>query len=251
MRYAAAVIFLCLAGRAVAQETAHAPPAYDVVSLRLRRGEITLMSGPFIRGRTVTGEALTLRDFVTYAYNLRYDQIFGGPSWAGTDHFDLAAKSDGEGTLPLADSRRMMRTMLEQRFHLKAHTETENAPAYFLTVGKGGPKMKPVDSDAKGGALVRNGEKGMLHLETTRSTMTYLANQLASTAGRPVIDHTSLSGFFAFTLDWFPANRPEPADPDIISMFEAVQQQLGLKIESGRAPFEKLILDSAERPAEN
>ena len=244
-------VALVLAVGAGAQDNRTARPAFDVVSLKLRHGEINVMSGPFIRGRTVTGTALTVRDFVTYAYGVRYDQLAGGPDWTGTEHFDLDAKAEGNGVLPLAEARLMLRSMLEDRFHLKAHTETQDAPAYFLTVGKNGSKMKPVDAAEKGGAVVRGIDKGMLKLETTKSTLAYLANQLSFTAGRPVIDRTGLTGFFAFTLEWLPANRPESADLDVPSMFSAVQEQLGLKLESGRAPFEKLFLDSVEKPAEN
>jgi len=81
--------------------------------------------------------------------------------------------------------------------------------------------------------------------------MAQLARQLSVTAGRPVMDRTGLSGYYAYTLDWFPADRAAPPDLDAPDMFQAVREQLGLRLEAGRAPVEKLVIDRAERPSEN
>ena len=105
-------------------------------------------------------------------------------------------------------------------------------------------------SDAPGGSVTRGTERG-IRMETTKSTMEGLARQLSVTAGRPVVDKTGLSGFYAFTLDWFPANRIPAPDLDAPSMFAALQEQLGLRLESSKGPMEKLIVDHAEKPSEN
>jgi uncharacterized protein (TIGR03435 family) len=88
-------------------------------------------------------------------------------------------------------------------------------------------------------------------MKTTKGTMAQLAGQLSYTAERPVVDRTGLQGYYAFTLDWFPVNRTIPPDLDIPDMFQAVQQQLGLKLEPARAPSEKLVVDHAEKAAES
>ena len=90
-----------------------------------------------------------------------------------------------------------------------------------------------------------------IHMEQTKGTMEQLASQLAYSAGRPVIDKTGLTGYYAFKLDWFPDNRTAEPDSDLPSMFNAVQEQLGLKLEPTKAPYAMLIIDHAEKPSEN
>jgi uncharacterized protein (TIGR03435 family) len=224
--------------------------AFDVVSVKLHRGEVTFSADPAIRGRSVRGTASTLIDLITYAYGVRYDQISGGPAWAASEHYDVDAKSEGEGVLTPAQSRNMFQSLLADRFQLKLRHETQKAPVYALVVGKNGPKFKEAAPDATGGSRTTGGAKGN-HMDVKRGTMDGLADQLAFTAGRPVINKTGLTGFYAFTLDWFPADRIAPADLDVPSMFAAVQEQLGLKLEPAKAPVAKLVIESAERPKEN
>ena len=122
---------------------------------------------------------------------------------------------------------------------------------YFLVLAKDGPKFKAVAADAAGGYAVRSVDKGMLRMETTKSTMAQPVTQLSLTAGRPVLDRTGLEGNFAFTLEWFPANRPAPPDIDAPTMFTALQQQMGLRLEQGKAPSERLYIDRVEKASEN
>jgi uncharacterized protein (TIGR03435 family) len=225
-------------------------PSFDVATVKLCKGVITHSADPVVRGRTVTAIAVTLRDLLTYAYSVRYEQLAGGPGWIGDNHYDLMAKSEGEGPLTPAQSRQMMQTLLADRFHLQVHRITEEVPMYALVVAKGGPKFKVSEPDATGGYSVGVTERG-LRMETTRSTMDQLARQLAGTSGRFVVDKTGLTGLYAFTLDWWPANRTPPPDSDVPSMFDALQEQLGLKLEPIKGPMEKLIVDNAERPPEN
>jgi uncharacterized protein (TIGR03435 family) len=226
------------------------PLSFDVASIKLRKGDITMSRDPFIRGRTVTSVASTLTDLLTYAYEVRYDQLAGAPAWAGNDHYDIEAKSEGEGALTPTQSREMMRSLLAERFQLEVHRETQEVPVYELMVGKIGHKLKPGAPDATGGNSVRGGEKGW-RMEAKRGTMEYLAQQLSHSVDRPVIDRTGLSGTYAFTFEWFPANRVPPPDLVVPSMFTAIQEQLGLKLESAKGSIEKLVVDRAEKPTEN
>ena len=235
------------AGRGTTHE---ARPSFDVASVKLHRGEVTFSSDPSVRGRTVTGTACTLLDLVTYAYGVRYDQVSGRPNWAHSDHYDLDAKSEGQGTLTEAESRQMVQSLLEDRFQLKVHSETQEGPVYALVVGKNGPKFKTSASDATNGNFVRGDDKG-LHMEATKGTIEQLVNHLSFTAGRPVLDRTGLTGYFAYTLDWYPANRVPPPDLDTPSMFAALEEQLGLRLESTKGPVERLAIDHAEKPSEN
>jgi uncharacterized protein (TIGR03435 family) len=223
--------------------------SYDVATIKYRKGPINFSADPVIRGRAVTGIALTVRDLLTYAYAVRYDQLSGGPSWAADDHYDILAKSEGEGTLTLAQSRQMMQALLAERFHLQIHRETQEVPVYALVVGNNGPKLTPA-TETTGCYSVRGDDKG-LRMEARCGTMDQVARQLAGTAGRFVVDKTGLTGRYAFTLVWWPANRIPPPDSDAPSMFKAVEEQLGLKLESGRGPIEMLLIDHVEKPTDN
>jgi uncharacterized protein (TIGR03435 family) len=224
-----------------------AAQSFDVATLKLVKGPINLSQGAVIRGRTVTCIAVTLRDLLSYAYDVRYEQLGGGPSWVGEDHYDVMAKSEGDGVLKQTESRQMLQKLLADRFQLQVHRETQEVPMYALVVAKGGPKLKPATETTRCYS-VRSNEKGM-RMEARCGTMDHLVRQLAGTAGRFVVDRTGLTGQYVFTLEWGPQNRS--AESDVPSMLDAVQEQLGLKLESTRGPLEKLVIDRAERPTEN
>ncbi len=203
IRYLLAVALVAAAGVDRAQQSK--PLAFDVASIKLRHGEITFSADPSVRGRTVEATASTLTDLITYAYSVRYDQITGAPGWAGSEHYDIVAKSDGEGILPPSQSRQMFQTLLADRFQLKVHRESQDVAVYALVVGKNGPKFVASAPDAAGWS-VRSTDSGGLRMEARKATMEQLARQLSATAGRPVLDRTGLTGYYAFALDWLPAN---------------------------------------------
>jgi uncharacterized protein (TIGR03435 family) len=249
-------LLLAFAGVASAQSSAQ-PPAlpqarasFDVASIKLHPGTITMSADPAVRGRRVTGTASTLLDLITTAYGVKYDQVSGGPGWGDSDHYDIDAKAEGDGILTKDQAQKMLQTLLAERFQLKIHRETKEVPVYALVVGKNGPKLKETSADAPGKNFVRGGSTGM-HMEATRGTMEQLARQLSATAGRPVVDKTGLTGYYAYTLDWIPASRALEPDSDIPSMVTAIQEQLGLKLERAKGPIEMLIVDHAEKPSEN
>src|SRR5215471_16847487 len=196
--------------------------SFDVATLKLVKGPISLSQGAVIRGRTVTCIAVTLRDLLTYAYDVRYEQLASGPLWVGEDHYDVMAKSEGEGVLTQAQSRQMLQKLLAGRFQLQVHRETQEVPMYALVVAKGGPKLKPA-TETKACYSVRGSEKGM-RMEARCGTMDHLVRQLAGTAGRFVVDRTELTGQYEFTLEWWPEGSTRPADSNVPSMFDAVQE---------------------------
>jgi uncharacterized protein (TIGR03435 family) len=231
--------------------TVHAQaPVFEVASIKFHPEPITMSADPAIRGARVVGTASTLIDLIEEAYGLRRDQLSGAPKWAESDHYDIAAKPAVEGAVTKDQLRQMLQALLADRFQLKVHRETADVPVYALAVGRNGSKMKAIAPDAAGGGHVRTTGKGV-HMETTKGTMEQLARQLSNTAGRPVIDRTGLTGFYAYTLDWFPENLAQPPDLDAPSMFQALQDQLGLRLESTKGPVEKLVIDHAEKPSEN
>ena len=184
------------------------------------------------------------------AYGVRPDQISGGPAWLSSDHYDIIAKSGDEGALAWDRAMQMLQSLLADRFQLKIHREMKETPVYELVAGKNGPKLKEAAADAKPGLVMRGTASGM-HMEVTKGTMDQLARQLSTTAGRPVVDKTGLTGSYAYTLDWVRADRIPDSDSNLPSIFNAVQEQLGLKLESTKAPVEVIIVDRAEKPSGN
>jgi uncharacterized protein (TIGR03435 family) len=195
---------------------------------------------------------------VTAAYSVEEFQILGGPLWASTDRFDVAAISgsdfsqDPDRVKALGrDAPRMMMVMLQalllERFQLRVHRETKIATVYSLLVGKNGPKLEP---------SARTDQRPYVRLLPTGSTvrmlgrqasMMLLAETLSWKLGAPVTDKTGLAGDFEFSFEYTGDDSQLDAGP---SLFTAIQQ-LGLKLESSKGPVQALIIDHAERPAAN
>jgi uncharacterized protein (TIGR03435 family) len=213
-----------------------------------------------IKGRQVLTINTSLSDLISYAYGLHTRQVVGGPSWMGSDKYDITGQPEGQGMPNQNQMRTMIRALLEDRFKLTTHRETRELPAYALVVGPGGPKMTKNDSNPNGlpGLLFR----GLGVLPATNATMGDFAGvmQLA-VLDRPVIDRTGLQGRWDFTLTWTPDETqfasfgvriPTSTDPNAPPvLFTAVQEQLGLKFDSVRAPVEVLVVDRVEKPSEN
>jgi uncharacterized protein (TIGR03435 family) len=193
---------------------------------------------------------------VMLAYDVQESQIVGGPDWFATDKWDVQAKSGDGSTHSSEETLHMLRSMLEERFGLRIHRETQQRPAYVLTVAKGGPKFKsPEESGSTNYRITRNS------ISLERGDIARMAQFLSTALGRPVIDQTGLSGIYDLSLQWDDAPVPEggvpgldtPAVPgnDRGSIFTAIQDDLGLRLESRRAPVEVIVVDRVERPSEN
>jgi uncharacterized protein (TIGR03435 family) len=213
-----------------------------------------------IKGRQVLTINTSLSDLISYAYGLHLRQVVGGPSWMESDKYDITGLPEGQGMPNQNQMRQMLRALLEDRFKLTTHRETRELQAYALVVAPGGPKMTKNDSNPNGlpGLLFR----GLGVLPATNATMGDFAGvmQLA-VLDRPVIDRTGLQGRWDFTLTWTPDETqfasfgvriPTSTDPNAPPvLFTAVQEQLGLKFDSVRAPVEVLVIDRVEKPSEN
>jgi uncharacterized protein (TIGR03435 family) len=244
------LLMAALMAAGIAAALAQPEPSFEAASIKLHPPPIRVSSDASVRGSRVVAQAVTLRDLITNAYGVRYDQIAGGADWLGSEHYDLEAKAPGGDPLTNQKAMAMLRTLLSDRFKLEVHRETRVMPVYELVTGKNGPKFKPSAPDANGGMVTR-GAAGLLHMTATKVTMEDLARQLAGTAGRPVLDKTGLKGDYVFTLDWTPADRAADPDSNTPSMFTAVQEQLGLKLEPAKDPIEMLVIDRAEKPSQN
>jgi uncharacterized protein (TIGR03435 family) len=154
----------------------------------------------------------------------------------------------------------MLQALLADRFRLKIHRETRELPIYALVIGKGGPKFKESAPDAKGTlGFLMGGVRASIR--GSKMSTAQLAISLSREAGRPVLDQTGLSGNYEMTLEWIrdepqviagsPGSAVVPPDLTGPSLFTAIQEQLGLKLEAKKGPIDMLIVDRAEKPSEN
>lgn len=182
----------------------------------------------------------TTRRLIALAWDVRVFQVSGGPTWLDSQRYDFTAKPDG--SVEDQHLRRMVRTLLAERFQLQAHHATKEMPVFLLEVAKGGAKLPPAspgnDPDIRGRAG---------HLSAKRVTAELLSRILANELERPVLNRTGIDRAFDVELEYTPDQNPEPG----ASLFTAIQEQLGLKLESQRAPVDVLIVDRIERPSPN
>ncbi len=188
-------------------------------------------------------ENYPLRGIILFAYDLRDFALIAAPSWTDAARYDIVAKTDAG---PTGDDqfRERVRSLLASRFGLVAHHETRQLTAYELTVAKGGPKLKAVTTP--GEQLGFRG--GVGHNRGFAITMSMFAKELGRLTGRPVLDKTGLDGKYDYVLEWSPDSEVTGSGPTI---FTALQEQLGLRLESVKAPVDTLVIDHIERPSED
>jgi uncharacterized protein (TIGR03435 family) len=203
----------------------------------------------------------TLADLIKFAYDVQDKQILNAPDWMTTDKFDIAAQPDVPGSPNTKQLKLMVQKLLASRFQLKFHRDKKELSAYVLTVGKGGEKMKKSESDP-------NGLGGMFFtalgkLNVNNSSMDDFCHLMqAAVLDRPVVDQTGLTGKWDFVLKWTPDESqfggmgikvPPPTDAAAAPppLFTAIQEQIGLKLEAGKAQVAVLVLDHVEKPSGN
>jgi uncharacterized protein (TIGR03435 family) len=214
-----------------------------------------------VKGREVLTLGTTLTDLITFAYNVHTRQITGGQPWMESDKYDITGRPVAEGTPNDRQLREMIRTLLEERFKLTIHRDKRDMPAYAITVGANPPKLARNETNPNGlPALLF---KGLGVLPAINASMSDFARVLqGAVLDRPVIDRTGLQGRFDFTLNWTPDESqfrsmgvrvpPPPQDGSgPPGLFTAMQEQLGLRLESVTAPVEVIVIDRVERPTEN
>jgi bla regulator protein blaR1 len=241
--------------------TASAQHTFEVAAIKPNASGDNRVMMRMQPGGRFTATGVTLRQLVAQAFNVRDFQISGGPGWMGSEHYDINAKAEGlPDRIPPEQLRPMIRALLEERFQLKVHEERKEMPVYALVVGKSGAKLTPTSSPQ--GPMMRMGRG---QLDGKKIPIAMLAQQLAQITGRNVVDKTGLDGEYDVTLNWTPepgqgggpfAGPPSPdavpaADASGPSIFTAVQEQLGLRLESQKGDVPIIVIDRAEKPAEN
>jgi uncharacterized protein (TIGR03435 family) len=253
----AAILILTLPSQALTQPT---PPrlTFDVASIRpAQPGTRGGMVKPLPGGNGYTVQNMPLKIILSLAYRIPARQITGAPDWLDTQPYDIEARTDHPYSLD--DLHTMLRNLLADRFNLKFHTETKQGPVYALTVDKSGLKMKPNGTGQDLAIPITFGKNG--DYIGTRVPMQYLCwwlgGQLQSDQ-RPVIDNTALTSSYDFTLSFMPQLPPGAAKdnlpPDIQdrpSIFDALKQQLGLKLEPQTGPVDYYVIDHIDKPSAN
>lgn len=188
-------------------------------------------------------ENYPLRRIILFAYDLRDFALIAAPGWIDAARYDIVAKSDS-AQADDGQFRERVQSLLASRFGLVAHRETRQLTSYELTVAKGGVKLKAVTMP--GEQLGFRGSAG--HNRGFAVTMPMFAKELERLMGRPVLDRTGLDGKYDYVLEWAPDSEAASSGPTI---FTALQEQLGLRLESVKAPVDTLVIDRIERPSPN
>ena len=270
----------------MAQAPVAARPAFEVASIKPNKtgsGPVRIGIQP---GGRFTATNVALRDLIRTSYQLQNFQIAGGPDWLDNDRFDITAKAESDiAPTPLGTigpMQLMMQSLLEDRFKLVAHRETRDMPIYALVLarsdGRLGPKLtaSTVDCQAMMTASVGRGaappppaangrpvcgmRSGPGQMMGGGFPLSQLASVLSQTVQRTVVNRTGLTGNYDLELAYTPDQIPQGGfrdgagnniDPNGPSIFTALQEQLGLKLDSQRGPVEVLVIDKAERPTED
>jgi uncharacterized protein (TIGR03435 family) len=197
-----------------------------------------------------------LKRLIVFAFGVREHQVIGTTGWMDSERFDIIAKPETRATSGL-EFRKMIQALLADRFQLKVREETREMPIYSLTVAKGGPKLTEW-KDTVGPSC--SGMAGQLTCH--KITMVNLCDELARKLGRTVADKTGVAGNYDLALKWVPDvfEVPSPSDagrtvvsdaPGGPSLFNAVEEQLGLKLLADKGPVPVVVVEAAVRPSEN
>ena len=269
----------CVAIAVAAQEK---DATFEVASVKANKSGDGNGNMRALPGGRVAATNMPVRPLITFAYMLAGYQLIGGPGWLTTDRYDFIAKLEESAnavqpfipgsTTPNA-MQLALRNLLVERFKLRTHRETREMDIYALVMarpgGGPGPGLKPTTQDCskpveapRPGAPAPgapgqpfcgiSGTPGRIRFGGLPASS--FATALAGPAGRMVVDRTGMTGSWDFELTFAPENRgPDapPADPNAPSFFTAIQEQLGLRLESTKGPVDVLVIDSVEKPVED
>jgi uncharacterized protein (TIGR03435 family) len=247
---------------------APSPPAFEIVSVKRvtpdeeRLLPIGLFTYP---GGRIRATNYTLRQLIHDAYHVEMHEVIGGPAWVDTDPFVVEAKPPESSpsskwvpanfkTAPNDEMRRMLQSLLADRFQLKVHRESRKASVFALVAGGSGHKLKsPADTTAQPFvSFGRTGPVTAAALSQTfvgrNATMDQLAERLAQHLGRPVSNETRITGNFDFLIEYGATDSQAANAPPLV---RAIQDQAGLKLETRPGTIEVVVIDSANRPSAN
>jgi len=263
-------------------------PTFEVISIKPSKpgsGTFIGAAGHAAPDDRFIAKNMSIKKLISWAYAgtslpLPLDQVSGGPDWINSNEYDIDAKLDdaqvatmkkASGRDQILQIRRMAQGLLRDRLKLAVNDTTVMRPVYDLVVARGGPKLQAAKPDSlskikvAGVQMAFTAEPGEMHAWSMPISALARALSVDSTIGRPVLDKTGLTGNYAFDLKWtpevgspgaMPGRSPDGVDapgPDSSgpSIFTAVQEQLGLKLEPARGPVEAIEIVHIEKPSEN
>lgn len=251
-------------------------PVFEVASVKSNTSNAPVGPGYNMMGLNLTATNVPLLTIIRQTYQVQGFQIVGGPSWISTERFDIVAKAGPPSPPPRGAFGAMMQSLLAERFKLATHKETRILPVYAIVMArsdaKPGPQFHQPAADCyatvranfdagtppPAGFFCGGMRPGPGELSGRMATMKQLAEFLSPQVGRIVIDKTGITDPFDMDLTWTPglatldASRPAAASPtDGTSIYTALQEELGLKLESTTGPVDVVVIDRVERPTEN
>lgn len=254
------VAALAISSQSYAQSGPKAPLAFEVTSVKpsepgANGGGIRPLPG----GQTYVASNVPLRLMIKLMYKINDSQIVGGPGWMNDELYDVEGKAESPSTLD--QLHEMFQTLLADRFKLQFHRETREQRAYVLTVDRGGSKLKVNSSPEPFDIPIKPEGRGKI--VGTRVPMSYFCWFMSQRLNEPVLDQTGLTGFYDFTLEIVPRDEPfrdapggpvnpgmnQPPQAEVLAV--PLREQLGLKLESRKAPVDVFVIDHVERPAAN
>jgi uncharacterized protein (TIGR03435 family) len=239
-----------------------AKPKFDVATIKPGQPNSPGKNIGF-RGREFRARNFNVNDLIGFAYGLHMKQIVNAPEWFNTELFDISGVPDVEGQPSPEQLNMLMENLLTDRFQLKFHYEKRELPVFALTV-KGTPKMTVSTAPAEAGTGF--GFRRLGDLNVRNMTMADFAKWMQrSVTDRPIVDQTGLKDRYDFTLKWTPDDsqfaqfrstgslpQTNPEDPNAPpSLYTALQEQLGLRMEPTKAMDEVMVIDSVQKPSEN
>ena len=264
-----------------AQMTGAPSPSFEVATVKPDRSRAPGIRMNVLPGR-FSAQGVTTKFLVAYAYNVRDYQVAGGPSWINSEEYDIDAKNEdavGEKLrkLPWKQYREqygwLVQSPLVDRFKLSVRHETRELPVYELVVAKNGPHLTPSPvpppgPEPKRGPGMRISRGQLTATETSLGELADILSRQPELGDRNVLDQSGIEGKFDISLHWMPDQSPPampmgpaagnprpdsapPPDTSGPSIFTALQEQLGLKLESTKGPVEVLVIDHVEKPSEN
>jgi uncharacterized protein (TIGR03435 family) len=272
------IVFTTAMGAGLRAQDAVAPGErfeFEVATLRRNNSPTDSMRFPPPSNGQFAVANVSLKVLISYAFNVQGSDISGDPAWVASDKYDVTAKA-AKGNLSLDQYRLMVQALLTDRFKLAAHRETKERNGFVLVTAKGGPKLAEANAQScvERGAPRDPGKSdavtcgtfftGPSSLDARKMSMAQFANTLSMVLGNPVLDKTEIAGSFDIHLEFNPEGTnltgrgvlPLDAAPEDDrakpSLFTALQQQAGLRLESAKVPATLLVIDHVERmPSEN
>lgn len=226
-----------------------ASPSFLVATIKPAAPDETRDGFP-LDGRHLSCINETVDTILTVAYGIHTKQIVNAPDWLSKNHYDIEGVADTPGVPNLQQQQQMWRKLLADRFHLVLHRETRQIPIYAIRIAKDPPLLKPADP----GESINTGNSGsggQRVLKFRNMSMSGFALNMNWYVDRPVVDQTSLPGNYDFMLKWtFDDSAPHDVD-SAPSLFTAIKEQLGLKLDAVKGPAEVLVIDHIDQPSAN